>query len=51
MNVIPLCGTHHQTGGKDAPAIHPWKTRFVQKYGTQEELKDKCDRILDEQGY
>ena len=50
MNVLPLCGEHHQTGGEDAPAIHPWKRRFVAKYGTQEELQAMCNRILDEQG-
>ena len=38
LKVLALCGPHHQTGGEDAPAIHPWKTRFEAKYGTQAEL-------------
>jgi hypothetical protein len=36
--VLALCGPHHQTGGEEAPAIHPWKARFEAKYGTQAEL-------------
>ena len=36
--VLPLCAEHHQTGGMDAPAIHPWKARFEQRYGRQEDL-------------
>jgi hypothetical protein len=38
MRVLALCGPHHQTGGESAPAIHPWKTQFEVKYGTQAEL-------------
>lgn len=49
--VLPLCDRHHQTGGIDAPSIHPWKRRFEAKYGTQEELLAKCSRILEEQGW
>ena len=36
--VLPLCGPHHQTGGEDAPAIHPFKRRFEDKYGKQMDL-------------
>ena len=36
--VLPLCAPHHQTGGEDAPAIHPWKARFEAKYGKQWDL-------------
>jgi hypothetical protein len=39
--VLPLCAGHHQDGtGQDKSliAIHPWKARFEEKYGTQEEL-------------
>lgn len=49
--VLPLCGPHHQTGGMKAPSVHPWKRRFEAKYGTQEELQDKCNEILRQQGY
>ena len=38
LKVLALCSEHHQTGGIDAPAIHPWKARFIEKYGTQAEL-------------
>ncbi len=45
-NVLPLCAEHHQTGGEEAPAIHPWKRRFEAKYGTQAALKAMCDDLL-----
>jgi hypothetical protein len=45
-NVLPLCAEHHQTGGEDAPSIHPWKRRFEAKYGTQSDLKSMCDDLL-----
>jgi hypothetical protein len=43
--VLPLCGSHHQDDG-DAIAVHPHKARFEAKYGTQMELKARCDAIL-----
>lgn len=46
MKVLPLCASHHQTGGQDAPSIHPWKARFEAKYGTQEELMIMCRNLL-----
>lgn len=39
--VLPLCAGHHQDGtGEDKTliAVHPHKTRFEQRYGSQEEL-------------
>lgn len=45
--VLPLCAEHHQTGGMAAPAIHPWITRFEEKYGTQETLLAECHKILE----
>lgn len=44
--VIPLCFWHHQGGSKDDPSVHPWKSRFEEKYGKQLELKKMCDEIL-----
>ena len=38
MQVLPLCGAHHQTGGESVPSLHPWKRRFENKYGSQAEL-------------
>lgn len=46
MKVLPLCGPHHQTGGEDAPAIHPFKARFEAKYGTQEQLLEKLGGLI-----
>jgi hypothetical protein len=46
MKVIPLCEWHHQTGGEEAPSIHPWKRRFEEKYGSQEWLQARCDHML-----
>jgi hypothetical protein len=51
MFVLPLCAEHHQTGGEDAPAIHPWKTRFQARYGTQAQLSAECNHILKARGY
>lgn len=38
--VLPLCAGHHQdgTGAPGLIAVHPYKARFEQKYGTQEHL-------------
>lgn len=35
---LALCSEHHQTGGEEAPSIHPWRRRFESKYGTEQEL-------------
>lgn len=42
--VLPLCAGHHQdgTGVPGLIAVHPWKTRFEARYGTQYELLAKC---------
>jgi hypothetical protein len=38
--VLPLCAGHHQdgTGIPGLIAVHPWKSRFEGRYGTQAEL-------------
>lgn len=46
MKVLGLCDRHHQTGGEEAPAIHPFKARFEAKYGTQAELLKMTDELL-----
>lgn len=50
--VLPLCASHHQdgTGAEDVIAVHPWKARFEQRYGTQRELMIECVRQLQEMG-
>jgi hypothetical protein len=50
QKVLPLCAGHHQDGtGEDKTmiAIHPWKHRFEERYGTQEVLMEKCNMLLD----
>lgn len=51
--VLPLCAGHHQdgTGVPGLIAVHPWKTRFEEKYGTQLSLLLACHDLLREQGY
>lgn len=53
MNVLSLCAGHHQdgTGAPGLIAVHPYKARFEAKYGKQEDLKAKCDEILNQQGW
>jgi len=49
LNTIPLCALHHQLGGDQGPyiAVHPWKKRFENEYGTQEELRQECVRLVE----
>lgn len=49
FNTIPLCHLHHQ-GGADCHEYvsrHPYKARFEQRYGTEQELLQKCKEMLD----
>ena len=49
--VLPLCAGHHQNGtgnDKSLIAIHPFKRRFEDRYGTQEQLMEMRDHILGE---
>lgn len=50
MLVLPLCASHHQDGTGKNPhyiAVHPWKTRFEAKFGTQKELMSHCAVLLE----
>jgi hypothetical protein len=39
FDILPLCFEHHRKGNKDEPiSRHPYKKRFVNAYGTEEEL-------------
>ena len=51
MKVLPLCAGHHQdgTGIPGLTAIHPWKRRFEDQYGSQCELLDICKQRIEEQ--
>lgn len=47
--VLALCAGHHQDGtgnDKSMIAIHPYKRRFEQRYGTQEELMALTNELL-----
>jgi hypothetical protein len=47
--VLPLCAQHHQHDDTDPIqriGVHPWATRFEKKYGTQIELRQRCDLYL-----
>lgn len=50
--VLPLCAGHHQdgTGIAELIAVHPWKARFEQRYGTQKALMTNCALQLMEMG-
>lgn len=49
--VLSLCGPHHQDAGiPGVCAVHPWKTRFEARYGTQRELLRECLEILLDRG-
>lgn len=48
--VLPLCAGHHQdgTGAPGLIAVHPWKTRFQERYGDQYALLTHCTEILEQ---
>ncbi len=50
--VLPLCAGHHQdgTGWPGLIAVHPWKTRFEERYGAQIELLGWCCALLETAG-
>jgi len=43
---IGLCGGHHQYGTNDHPAIHSHPAEFERKFGTQRELLDITNRLI-----
>lgn len=47
--VLALCAGHHQDGtGQDKTmiAVHPFKARFEERYGSQYELLEQCKALL-----
>jgi hypothetical protein len=49
MHILPLCFDHHR-GGKDSEPIisrHPWKKRFEKAYGTEQELLNQVNGIVE----
>ena len=51
--VLPLCAGHHQdgTGVPGLIAVHPWKKRFEDCYGSQLDLLGACHNALRDRGY
>jgi len=47
-SVLPLCYEHHQGGGEAGMFIsrHPWKARFEEAYGSEDQLKQNVQAIL-----
>jgi hypothetical protein len=52
FKTIPLCHFHHQGGDMrgEFVSVHPWKTRFEERFGTQLELLDLCRQMVKENG-
>lgn len=50
--VLPLCFQHHRQGGMEEPFIsrHPYKSRFIKAYGTEQELLDQVNKLVKEYG-
>lgn len=47
FKVLPLC-FHHHRGGKDEEPIsrHPYKARFVEAYGTEQDLLNEVLQLI-----
>jgi len=49
FKVLPLCYEHHRGGrGEEPISRHPWKRRFEKEYGTEEELLELVEELLNE---
>ena len=48
FEVLPLCFKHHREGNSKPPYIsrHPYKKRFEDAYGKEEELLEKVNQII-----
>ena len=44
--IIPLCHPHHRTGGYGV-AVHAGKKAFEKNFGTQEELWQKTQQLIE----
>ncbi len=48
--VLPLCPQHHRYGRHEEPiSRHPYKKRFENAYGTEEELLKQVEELLENQ--
>jgi hypothetical protein len=50
FKTLPLCYLHHQGGDSTGQyvSVHPWKRRFEEMFGTQEELLAECQILVKE---
>lgn len=50
MRVLALCAGHHQDGYgiPGLIAVHPYKRRFEDRYGSQYELLAMCEQLLEQ---
>jgi hypothetical protein len=48
--VLALCAGHHQdgTGAPGLIAVHPWKARFQERYGSQADLLAMTLSLIDQ---
>ena len=50
MNILPLCFDHHRAGHDGEKSIfisrHPYKKRFIEKYGSEEHLHKQVLAII-----
>jgi hypothetical protein len=50
LKILPLCFEHHRRGGDKEPiSRHPYKKRFEEAYGTEEELLKQVEELIKEQ--
>jgi hypothetical protein len=48
LHSLPLCDPGHHQSGQPLGLVsrHPWKTRFEEKYGTEQELLQRLRQML-----
>jgi len=50
LKVLPLCFYHHRMGGDKNPiSRHPHKKLFEEAYGTEKELLEQVDKLLEKE--
>ena len=47
MHSIGLCPSHHQYGTKDEPSVHSHPAEFERRFGTQEELLEATNKMIE----
>ena len=49
FHVIPICPPHHNGGENHEGWVsrHPWKREFEARYGTEQELLEMVDKLLE----